>query len=212
MTQLLIIGDVHGKWDAYSKVLEVYQPERSIQIGDFGWGFANQIHHPDRVAKLEGDMEDLCGEHRYFRGNHDNPAACAAHEYCLDDTHWEPDTGLMVIAGGNSIDRAWRTAGVDWWEDEELSYDQLHEAIDLYEERKPRIVLTHDGPEDVIPYMFPWYRKEFPSRTREALGSMFAIHQPELWVFGHWHTSHTYHANGTKFVCLKELEAMMVNL
>ena len=209
MTQMTLIGDVHGKWTSYLELLEENPPERSIQLGDFGWGFPGREPFEKIVNEA---LDGIPGDHRYFRGNHDNPTACAAHEYCLDDTHWEPDTGLMVIAGGLSIDRAYRTAGFDWWEDEELNYDQLYETVSLFEERKPRIVLTHDGPEDVVPYMFNQYKQDFPSRTRQALGSMFSLHQPDLWVFGHWHTSHTYHMNGTKFICLAELETLEINL
>lgn len=210
MTKLLLIGDLHGKWQSYAKLLEMYQPDRSIQVGDFGWGFA--ADDSLSVKDVELNMEDLYGEHRYFRGNHDNPAKCHAHKFCLDDLHWEPEIGLQVIAGAHSIDKAWRTPGIDWWEDEELSYDELDRAITLYEERKPSIVLTHDGPEDIIPYMFPWYRKDFPSRTRNALGNMLSLHKPDLWVFGHWHTSHTYHQDGTTFRCLAELEGWQIEV
>lgn len=210
MSELLLIGDIHGKWERYSQILEMKAPERSVQLGDFGWGFPPIVS--DRSVAINDAMTKLPGDHRYFRGNHDNPTACLLHEFCLDDLHWEPDTGIMVIAGAASIDKEWRTPGVTWWEDEELSYQQLDEAINLYEERKPRIVLSHDAPEDVVPYIFPRYRQEFRSRTRDALGSMFYIHQPELWVFGHWHVSQSYHAKGTKFVCLNELETMVVDV
>ena len=220
MTELLLIGDLHGKWQEYSKILEIHSPDRSIQIGDFGWGFVDhqtRLYNPDdpRTANeyfVETAMEDLHGDHKYFRGNHDNPGLCAEHRFCLPDVHYEEDTGIMIIAGADSIDKSMRTEGYNWWADEELSWDAFYKAMDLYEEKKPRIVLTHDGPESIIPYMFEWYRQEFPSRTRQALDSMFALHQPELWVFGHWHTSTTYHKNGTKFVCLAELEAMKLEV
>jgi predicted phosphodiesterase len=209
MTELTIIGDVHGKWSSYLDLLEQQQPERSIQIGDFGRGFPGRETFEGQVDQL---IAKLPGDHKYFRGNHDNPAACREHTYCLDDTHWEPDNGLMVVAGAHSIDREWRVEDRDWWADEELSYDQLYQAVDLYEQRKPRIMLTHDGPESVIPYMFSWYRQEYKSRTRQALDSMLAIHEPDLWIFGHWHTNCTFHRGGTTFIRLNELETFKVNL
>jgi len=209
MSKTLLIGDIHGKWISYYNLLKSYAPDRSIQLGDFGWGFpGSKLDEKD----INDKMTKLPGDHRYFRGNHDNPEACATHIYCLDDTYWEPDSGLMIIAGANSIDAAWRVPGINWWEDEELSYSKLDETITLYEERKPRIVLSHDGPEDIISHMFPWYRKEYSSRTRDALNTMFKIHQPELHVFGHWHTSRKLHYNGTDFVCLAELEPLMIDL
>lgn len=210
MTDLLLIGDIHGKWQSYAKLLTDNPADRSIQLGDFGWGF--EPNDSDRAQKVEKAMNEIPGDHKYFRGNHDCPAECANHEFCLDDLHWEPDHGLMVIAGANSIDRDWRTPGFDWWPEEELSYDQLMEAIDLYEQRRPRIVLSHECPEDIVPYMFSWYRKEYPSRTREALGNMLSLHQPDIWFFGHWHQTQIFHQNNTKFVCLGELDSMMIDI
>ena len=46
-----------------------------------------------------------------------------------------------------------------------------------------------------------------PSRTRQAFQAMFEAHQPDLWVFGHWHHSFDGVLDGTRFVCLNELEA-----
>jgi len=39
MSEILLIGDVHGKWEQYADLLKKYSPDRSIQIGDLGWGF-----------------------------------------------------------------------------------------------------------------------------------------------------------------------------
>jgi hypothetical protein len=36
---------------------------------------------------------------------------------------------------------------------------------------------------------------------------MWETHQPELWIFGHRHVPFDQVANGTRFVCLAELEA-----
>ncbi|SRR6056297_750233 len=211
MTKMLLIGDIHGKWEEYSWKLEHYGLGESVQLGDFGWGFGGQDTEfmQRRVQALHATMD--MGNHRYIRGNHDNPAACQ------EDPHWIPDVtmdtqrGIFYLGGAWSIDKDWRTPGIDWWPDEELSYDKLYTAIDVYEHAKPEIVLSHECPEDIIPYMFPWYRKEFPSRTREALGSMWSIHKPRLWVFGHWHTSHTAFFDGCQFTCLAELECMVIN-
>lgn len=215
MSKILLIGDVHGKWEQYADLLKEHSPERSIQVGDLAWGFAGQDTEfmQRRVKTLETALSNSGGgDNRYIRGNHDNPGACKAHKFCIDDATYEPDTGIFLMGGALSIDRAIRTEGYDWWADEELSHNDLYTAVDTYEATKPRVVITHECPEDVIGYMFPWYHTEFPSRTRQALGSMFAIHQPDLWVFGHWHTSHVASFSGTKFVCLKELETLVIDV
>jgi hypothetical protein len=42
------------------------------------------------------------------------------------------------------------------------------------------------------------------------LEELFNIHKPELWVFGHYHVSRTVEEQGTRFVCLNELETLDV--
>ena len=120
MTEILIAGDLHGKWAAYTDILRSKQPTRSIQVGDFGWGFSPNSILQDRIHAV---LTKTPGDHQYFRGNHDDPVACANHEFCLPDVHYEADTGIMWCAGANSIDAAYRTEGLDWWADEDLSYD-----------------------------------------------------------------------------------------
>jgi len=206
---MLLIGDIHGKWKEYSDILKKYEPARSVQLGDFAWGFP---HNTARIAELEYAMSTFGNDNRYIRGNHDNPVACKNHKFCIDDATYEPDSGIFLLGGASSIDAAQRTQGVDWWDDEELSQSDLYLALDLYEQVKPRIVLTHECPEDVVGNLFNWYRADFPSRTRQALGSMWAIHKPDVWVFGHWHSFIDRTIDGTRFICLDELQTANLNL
>jgi hypothetical protein len=118
----------------------------------------------------------------------------------------------QTLIGSQTLDSDLLTPGIDWWAEEELSYVELDEIITLYEERKPRILLSHDGPESIIPYMFSWYHHDFKSRTRDALNVMFSLHQPEYWVFGHWHADREYVRENTKFICLAELGSMRITL
>lgn len=212
MTRLLLIGDIHGKYQSYREIIKATDADRSIQIGDFGWGFpGDETEFMQRAIKpMVAEME--AGNHRFFRGNHDNTIKCRELDICLPDVHYEEDTDIFTIAGANSIDKEWRTEGFDWWPDEEMSMDELYAAIDLYEKVKPSVVISHEAPEDIVPYMFQWYRQEYPSRTRQALASMLSIHKPSLWVFGHWHSSKRYETEDTQFVCLTELETMVIDV
>jgi len=210
MTKMLLIGDIHGKWESYARILEVYKPERSVQLGDFGIGF--QPEDPDRVEQVRYAMDNFGDDNRYIRGNHDNPQACLEDPRWIHDATFEEDTGIFYLGGAWSIDRAWRTEGLDWWPDEEMSYEALGKAIDLYEAAKPRVVLSHECPEDIVGHMFPWYRREFSSRTRDALSSMRSIHKPELHIFGHWHSSVDQTHEGTRFICLNELKTMTIEV
>ena len=149
------------------------------------------------------------GNHRFIRGNHDNPAECQVSRKWIADGHVENDT--MFIGGAVSIDRVWRQEGYNWWPDEELSITPLNILVDRYLDIRPRIMVTHDCPEEVAAELarLTGYAKldpQFASRSRQAFQSMWSAHSPELWIFGHWHHSFHQILRGTRFICLAELE------
>jgi hypothetical protein len=205
MTQVRLIGDVHGKFKRYREIIRGVP--FSIQVGDMGVGFrkikdgeVTWSNNPPYEAMNEGD-------HRYIRGNHDNP------EVCLRQSHWIPDgslvEGMFCVGGAVSVDKQWRTEGLDWWADEECSYEKLNEIIDDYAKIKPDVVISHDCPESIalqILAVFNRKKIEDGSRTRQALEQMLYIHQPREWYFGHWHIPLQFKSGNTLFRCLDELE------
>lgn len=209
MTNVLFIGDLHGKWDSYARILEDEQPEMSVQVGDFGIGFDESS---DVLGKVHSAMDNNGPNNLYIRGNHDDPAMALDDPRCMTDGSYDEATGIFYLGGAFSIDAEWRAQGLDWWVDEEMSYDALFTAIDLYEKVKPRIVVSHECPEGLAWKFFSWYRGDLKSRTREALDAMRSIHKPELHVFGHWHHNIDEVVDGTRYVCLNELETMKVKL
>jgi hypothetical protein len=201
---IIIIGDVHGKTGTYQKMIRrMPEGQRSIQIGDMGIGFPGVGLHK---------MPD---EHKWFRGNHDNPEKCRAnHNYFGDWGYLEADH-LFWLAGAWSIDRVMRIEGQTWWPDEELSYAELQQVTDLYKEKKPRFVVSHEVPARagralLDGLMGPYFSAKGDccnSRTSQALQSMLEFHQPEEWVFGHYHVDKTFQLQDcrTKFTCVAEL-------
>ena len=198
-----LIGDIHGKFDRYREIADVDYP--TVQVGDFGVGFGGQYWH-DTVNEFHSS-----GQHRFIRGNHDDPQRCRTEMtgYIADGT---VENDVMYIGGAWSIDHKHRIPGVDWWEDEELSYSELETLIDVYAATRPRVMITHDCPTTVAYHMFIRGGKslggnvQILTRTGEAFQTMFEIHQPEVWVFGHWHVSKRQEINGTEFICLGELD------
>jgi hypothetical protein len=208
------IGDVHGKYRPYRKIIA--DVPKSIQVGDMGVGF-RYVGGP-RDGEFQENPLDYAttqGDHRFIRGNHDNPAACRRQSQWIPDGTFE--NGMMFVGGAISIDRDMRKEGFTWWPDEELSKDALKQTVASYIERKPRIMVTHDCPEEVasilltrVPILGP-EKLNLLSRTRLAFQEMWAAHAPGLWIFGHYHMSfdHILHGGrevGTHFICLAELE------
>ena len=205
-----IIGDIHGKWYDY-QLLTSSITHNSIQVGDFGIGF-NGSYWEDRVNDFHESKQ-----HRFIRGNHDKPETCKNEMvgYIPDGT---VENDVMFVGGAWSIDWKYRTDGIDWWRDEELSYNEFNNLIDIYSVAKPRIMITHDCPTLAAYYMFIKEGKTLGgktlhlTKTGEALQQMFEIHQPDFWFFGHWHHSKTQKIDGTTFICLDELDYIEVDL
>lgn len=203
---MLIVGDVHGKIKQYQD--RIGTVESSFQIGDMGLGFRG-VNLP---AMEKG--------HRWFRGNHDNPEVCRQHPNYAGDYGYDFEHQLFYVAGAWSIDQEYRTEGVSWWRDEELSDEELDKATELYIQSKPKVVLSHDCPEkigelltNIGPGFYiiggdgkPRLAGKIKTRTGDALEKMWEEHQPELWIFGHYHKSYDRKIGGTRFVCLNELE------
>jgi hypothetical protein len=146
---------------------------------------------------------------RFIRGNHDNPGECRKHSQWIADGLI--DDNVMFIGGAISIDKEWRVPDYSWWEDEELSIPELNALVDKYVGAKPRVMITHDCPNEVGELLLSQYIAGGPfaklqSRTCQALQHMWSAHSPTLWVFGHHHHSFDHTLRGTRFVCLAELE------
>ncbi len=199
----LIIGDVHGKVDEYQEIVNKTDL-CTIQVGDFGFKFQHDwflenIDYKQNFISLGGFR------HMINFGNHDDTSYLDRY-YSTGDYSVFCDN-LMTVRGAESIDKNKRVEGIDYWSNEELSYTEMKEAIKTYEEYKPKIMVTHECPQSIREYFFGI--KE-DSLTSLGLQEMFEIHQPKLWIFGHHHRSKNEVINGTRFICLSELETYQI--
>lgn len=198
--KIRIISDIHGKIDQYSNLLLSCKDsiDGSIQIGDFGFS----DDYDTRNAIFEDFGIDK-SSHLFFPGNHDDYDSLP--DFNMGDfgeTPFDPNT--FFIRGALSIDKRNRTEHVDWWREEELNVMQMKECQRLYQESKPRIVLTHDGPDTACRNLFPGMNR-YVTQTGRFLDQLFQDHKPDVWVFGHWHRNKDMVVGGTRFICLEEL-------
>ena len=162
------------------------------------------------------------GRHRFIRGNHDNPTVCREQMVgCINDGNIEDD--VMFIGGAWSIDNpvappGWfrRTAGVDWWFDEECSEQRFERMFEAYTFWRPRVMITHDCPASISYKMF-WGSgllkgPTYPNRTSAWFDRFLDAHEPEAWYFGHWHHTLAYKHGATMFQCIGELDYVDVEL
>ena len=207
---MIFIGDVHQQFETYLYILFKMQhkggrkgADCSIQVGDMGIGFpADSKFRKDDIVWFPPVNDN----HKFFRGNHDDPYQCNLHSNYLGDWGYLPDLNLFFVSGGFSIDYIYRTMGINFWEDEELEQSEMIKVLNSYEECKPKIVVSHECPLGVkIDFVTNTWKFDTNSRTEILLHNMFEIHQPDYWIFGHHHQKKEMDKNGTHFVCLNEL-------
>ena len=193
---ITLIGDVHGKYEHYHKI--VRQTERhpyTLQIGDFGFKY-------DTLKNVDSTR------HLILPGNHDHYDTCYNHPHFLGDYGYTSLNRIdfFYYRGAYSIDRQYRTIGIDWWENEQVNIDQFMKARELYRNIKPEVMITHDCPQDIALQMLEPGQRVYENITSWALQELYNIHQPKLWFYGHWHRSVKIQHGNTQFVCLNELE------
>lgn len=210
---LRLIGDVHGKYKQYEKII-TGSLHPTVQLGDMGVGFRHLggardgefMRNPAHYKMVRAPS------HRFIRGNHDNPSVCERHSQWIPDGHVElfPLGPVMYVGGAVSIDRAFRTPGYSYWEDEELSYEALDKLVEKYRLIRPYAMLTHEAPERIAQIiagkMGIDIKLGHPSRTRQAFERMLQLHEPKFWFFGHWHYPLDITLFGSRFICLDELQ------
>jgi predicted phosphodiesterase len=196
MEGFTVIGDVHGKYERYHRIVRrTEENPYTIQLGDFGFKY-------DTLANVDST------KHLIIPGNHDNYDTCYNYPHFLGDYGYTSLNGIefFYYRGAYSIDRIYRTIGIDWWENEQVGIEGFMKARELYRMIKPKIVITHDCPENIAHQMVPDGGRVFQNNTTWALQELLNIHEPDLWLFGHWHKSRTIQHGKTRFMCLNELE------
>ena len=207
---MLFISDVHQQFKTYLYILFKMQHKGgrkgvdcSLQLGDMGLGFpADSEFRKEHITCFE----EISLNHKFIRGNHDDPTQCYLHPNYIGDWGYMPDPDLFFVSGGYSIDHAYRTIDMTWWENEELTQLEMVKVLNAYEMAKPKIVVSHECPLGVkIDFVTNGWKFDINSRTEKLLHHMFEIHQPDEWIFGHHHQRKEIEKNGTHFVCLDEL-------
>ena len=199
---MFFIGDVHGDIDTYKSLLR--DMDYSIQVGDLGIGFP-----------LVPDLDLVHKNHKFIRGNHDNPDVARNHPNYLGDYGYIKEAELFYISGAWSIDAQYRAPGITWWTDEQLSTEEFGKARKLFIKTKPKIVVSHDGPEDIAGDII-LERSPFKgmgiikNRTMSELNIMLSFHKPDIWIFGHHHTNYRKKLDKTDFICLDIMEVFEI--
>lgn len=202
-----IIGDVHGKYNHYLELCKKYK--YTIQVGDMGFNY-------DPIRSLSPKY------HRHFFGNHDSRDVQPAPSWLGTYGDFElNEQQFFFISGGWSLDGDFRRIDhvvsknvKTWWQNEELSWQELETALKQYTRLKPEIMLSHECPLELVSYvtnptttkLFGYDAGVIETKTNIWLQKCFDAWQPKMWLHGHYHTSKQTIVGNTKFISLAELE------
>jgi predicted phosphodiesterase len=206
--RLLMAGDWHRNADWALKVID-YASREGVDVivhcGDFGfWVDDNQTRN------YLDSMEKLLAEKRiallWVDGNHEDHSRLNA--LPLDNgvrpisehiTHlprgyrweWHGQT-WMALGGGHSVDRKWRTEGVNWWPEEHLSRVDVSRAADG---GAVDVIVSHDCPSGVdIPGLivdgWPPEDAEANDAHREVVAVVVDGTNPSTIFHGHYHVKY----------------------
>lgn len=207
-----VIGDVHGQPCIPAYLKRAKKAEYSLQLGDLAghnYKFLNELdplHH-----------KVIAGNHEVFNAGSD--------WYFRNIDHFLGDFGqwtipnfqdMFYVRGGMSLNKKEKEARGVWSIEEELGVPKLQEAIELYAFLRPEFVVTHECPLSIVQHVanpmtshnLGFAHSIIRTKTNQALDAMLEIHQPKIWIFGHYHTYMSKHIDGTHFICLNQMPEM----
>lgn len=195
--KILLAGDTHADYDNLCSLIDKASSNECSQIfvlGDLGY-FPN---HPGNSFMFHTISQHL-SQHdirlNWLPGNHENWESISNfpkdgfHEI-YENIFFSPTgnvfeingTTFMTVGGAYSIDKAYRTRGVDWFPEEELTYADYELCSS---KGNVDILLTHDCPESIhIPNLLP-IPEAIPNRT--LLDHIFREVKPKKLFHGHYH-------------------------
>jgi Icc-related predicted phosphoesterase len=221
---ILVVGDIHGEWDRLNILINKKKPDIILQCGDFGWWPTLEVkksrssdpYYYQKAWKLKGVKSQ--GTKVYWcDGNHEDHYALERFTpdnprtpiflydgvyYCPRGSVLELPDGrnVMFIGGADSIDKHLRTLGIDWFEEELISYEQQNFILDYT--GKVDIVISHTCPEGLDPREKIFDHDKNDDPTGRILAEVQRVFKPKLWYHGHWHQYKKQEKDGTIFTSL----------
>lgn len=209
--KIRVISDVHGKYESYAKICHDAESKDivTLQIGDMGFDY-------EHFKKYNLSPHD----HKFFGGNHDN---YDVYHDCLNimgHGDWGHVFGVkntFFVRGAFSIDKQYRTPGHDWWHEEQLQLKDSYLAMANYQEVFPKTMFSHDCPNIMRDWIVDNRNTllgdvRLQTLTGDLLQAMFDVHQPDTWIFGHWHKAVDVIIQGCRFICMPELEFIDIEI
>lgn len=213
---IMLVGDLHGDYARADHAIQEAHANgitEMIQCGDWGMIWPNKYGPMENQTKRLSNCLMRNKVHmRFIDGNHDVfselfPLERTDHNLTLNLTyqhrgssHTYPDgTKVVFMGGAPSIDYEWRTPGISWWPEEQITENDVNRALS---HGRADIVIMHDAAEkpeglkETSNMTFNMRAADSCMRVRRVLDVL----RPALRVHGHYHVKYTKMYNATKVV------------
>ena len=224
---LFLTGDTHGLWGLTERLRNIKnalsENDYLVILGDFGciWNIEdNKIQK--ELKMLENISSNIDYKILFLDGNHENFKRLnefpeeewnGGRIHVISDKIYHLMRGyvfnidnknILVCGGGTSIDKYFRTQDVSWWEEENITdndINRIKESLIPYNNQVDYI-FTHCAPElyakKVLKKNGQTYYKD---QNCVLLDSIRKTVKRKKWFFGHYHFNDT---NESKYMCLYE--------
>ncbi|WP_312977288.1 metallophosphoesterase [Corynebacterium sp.] len=224
-TLIAFIGDIHRTDIALETTVALALESGAttiIQCGDY-WLYGDQAPpqppgHPDMAQKAQAAIEQACPpginladiDVRFIDGNHDNFDLLnpdTPHPVRISDNVTYMPRGsrarlagveLLFLGGASSIDKHWRTEGLNWWPGEIITEAQADRAIAAAtdpDQPPVDILVTHETTTEAFTALARG-SEHAQDKAGEPAGEINRAHltrvrdaaSPRVHVHGHHHT------------------------
>lgn len=109
---------------------------------------------------------------------------------------------IMFFGGATSIDKEYRKIGLDWFPEETIADSDIRNLPNS----KIDIMVTHTCPLEVNKFLNNktnvWAAEKLRDPSQDALSYLLNRYNPELWFFGHFHTTLKTKISNTTFYAM----------
>lgn len=222
---IAFIGDIHRKDIALETTVALALEAGAttiIQCGDY-WLYGDEVppqppDHPDMAQKAQTAIKQACPpgiditdvDVHFIDGNHDNPDLLhpdTPHPVPISDNVTYMPRGtrarlagveILFLGGASSIDKDWRTEGLNWWPAENITESQADRAIAAAtdpEQPPVDILVTHETTTEAFTALARG-SEHAQDKAGEPAGETNRSHltrlrdaaAPRVHVHGHHHT------------------------
>jgi Icc-related predicted phosphoesterase len=212
--KILVLGDVHGRFESLNRLINEKKPDIILQVGDFGYwpakiNFKKINNEKCKIYWCDGNHEnhhklmkivDAVGERKPIEIINDVYYCPRGSILTLPDNR-----KVLFIGGAMSVDKILRTEGYNWFPEEEISEDDIKSLPDNV---NIDIVISHTTPFKFIDKTNKrWSKIAGLDVSCKKLDKVYDIYKPGLWYSGHWHIYKKGHYNGCEWTILNRESA-----